>query len=147
AGWFIDDMSLEVGPWRAQPDQDFESGFGEWSVEGGVWSVGEPSYAEGPEPATGSGVAGTVLGSWYPGNADARLVSPPFVVPAAGRNPRLRYAYWYDVELDFDWGQLEVRVGGVWQAVAGERVSGSSGAWSQRIVELHAYAGETLQVG
>lgn len=125
--------------------EDFE-GDNDWSVEGGQWEFGTPSLETEPDPLSGSGVAATVIGGNYAENSDALLISPEIVVPEAELLPRLKYAYWYDL-LD-DWGRVQVRtLGGEWEDVPGHRISQHGTAWAQSIVDLSAYAGETVQVG
>src|SRR6185436_15781785 len=41
-GWFIDEAALETGAMVLNSPEGFENGFGDWSVEGGVWQVGVP---------------------------------------------------------------------------------------------------------
>src|SRR5207249_1680771 len=123
--------------------------FGDWSAEGGVWQIGKPTFADGPSAAhSGNNCAGTILAGAYPAQPlDARLVSPEFIVPAATQNPRFKYWYWYDTIYISHYGQLQIRtVGGAWQDVAGERVFLKGGSWSQRVLDLRPYAGQTMQI-
>jgi bacillopeptidase F (M6 metalloprotease family) len=147
AGWFIDDISVEVG---ALPEfegfDDFESGFGNWSVEGGVWAIGEPTYGDGPDAASGSQVAGTMLGTYYLSNAEARLVSPRFVVPPAEELPRLDFSAWYDMEASPDRVRVQVNVDGAWQDVGGA-LTGSGRNWAPLSIDLSPFAGGSVQVG
>ncbi len=149
AGWYIDEVSLETGPMDFTGVQDFEDGLGDWSVENGVWQRGVPTAANGPSVAySGTQVVGTILSGNHPNGADARLVSPEFVVPAAEENPRFRYFYWYDTAWTSHYGQLQIRVdGGEWEDIPGERVFLQGGHWAQRILDLRPYAGQAVQVG
>lgn len=150
-GWFVDDVKLETGPLKLAAVEGFENGFGDWSVQGGVWAIGAPTNAAGPTAYAGSGVAGTNLKVNYGGAQDARLVSPEFTVPAADTNPRFKYLYWYSLGHNggiIDYGQLQIRsAGGDWVDVAGEKITDSSNQWSQRIVDLSGYAGQPIQIG
>jgi len=127
-------------------DEGFENGAPGWTVEGGQWAFGTGNVNE-PAPLVGNKLAGTVLGARYGANADARLISPAIVVPAASHYPRFRYAYWYDLGTG-DYAQLQVRVdGGAWQNVAAGRLEQSSRSWSQRVLDLRPYVGKTVQIG
>ena len=147
AGWYLDDIALEVGPMRFEPQMDFESDLLDWSVENGAWEFGEPNF--GPTAYAGSKVAATRLDGDYPSDADARLVSPSFTVPPAAQNPQLRYAYWYDTQ-SVDYSVLQIRAGGPnsnapWQDIDGTRLFGSGAAWAQQFVDLAPYADQTVQ--
>jgi hypothetical protein len=129
-------------------EENFEGGAAGWGFEGttNVWQIGMPTYTNGPVAHSGSQVAGTRLAGNYPAHADARLVSPQFVVPAASENPRLKYWYWYCLSTLAS-GQLQIRVGtNTWQNLP-VSVQGCAGGWSQRTVDLSAYAGQTVQIG
>ena len=146
-GWYIDDVALETAPLVLRHPEDFESGLGDWSVENGVWQIGEPTAANGPSAHGGTNCVGTILAGDYPNNANALLVSPEFIVPPADQAPRFRYWYWYNTYNSADYGQLQIRVdGGDWVDLP-ERVTGPGGSWAQRSVDLREYAGHVVQVG
>ncbi len=75
-----------------QWQQDFEGSAPGWTVEGitNIWQIGVSTSGPG-RAHTGSRVAGTILNNNCPGNFVPTLVSPRFVVPAAGQQPRLRF--------------------------------------------------------
>lgn len=129
--------------------EDFENGFSDdWSVEGGVWQIGEPTDIDGPEAFAGAGVAATVLDGDYPTNAEPLLVTHEFEVAEVDVFPRLRLWQWH--ALSNDRAEVLVSVdGGAWQDLAPERVRlyGTGEQWSQRIIHLSAYAGERIRVG
>ncbi len=144
-GWFIDEVALESGPMNFNAVEGFESGFGDWSVEGGVWQAGSPTGVGAPAAFQGTNVAGTILNGNYGTIHDARLVTPEFTVVAADQSPRFSYRYWYDMG-GLDYGQLQVRkVGGDWQDVPGERLTEAGHAWARRSVDLRPYAGQNIQ--
>ncbi|MBN8249120.1 MAG: choice-of-anchor J domain-containing protein, partial [Verrucomicrobia bacterium] len=129
--------------------EGFESVPGDWTTEGtpNVWEIGEPTAANGPRPRSGKAVAGTTLGSntYVTGAAD--LISPEFVVPLANERPRLRYWDWHETTRTYHYGRLYIRVnGGSWVNL-GQQADGDFGRkWSQRIVDLRAYGGQTVQI-
>jgi hypothetical protein len=149
AGWFIDQVSIETGPMRFDSPENFEEGFGDWSVESGVWQWGVPMAENGPDNAhSGTRCFGTVLRADYPPHAQARLVSPEFVVPQADENPRFRYYHWHNTGSWTHYGQLQIKTGqGEWEDVQDEQFHSAGGRWIQRILDLRPYAGEEAQVG
>jgi hypothetical protein len=127
--------------------EGFEGAVTGWTVEGGVWEFGVPT--SGPSAAfAGQNVAGTVLAGNYTANHDARLATPAFEVPAASLYPRLRFAFWSQIRSG-DFVQLQVRAGGgAWEDVTGNRIGRSDGgSWSQQVLDLRPWAGQSVQVG
>jgi len=89
-GWFVDEVKIVSG--TPQFSGDFESGWGDWSADRGVWQVGTP----GASPAAcyaGSSCVGTTLNGVYPVNTDSRLISAPLEV--SGVQPRLTFWQWF----------------------------------------------------
>jgi bacillopeptidase F (M6 metalloprotease family) len=145
-GLYIDDVSLETGPTLFASPQGFEASFENWSVEGGVWSVGTPSGAGAPAAHGGAKVAGTVLTGNYPYATNARLISPEFLVPPKTQLPKLRYWYWYQI-LSGAFGYLDVRVeGGAWQQLSSTQVAGEATGWTQGSLDLRPYENQRIQV-
>jgi hypothetical protein len=102
---------------EAAVETGFENGLGNWTVENGVWEVGIPTSGPGAAYA-GTNVAATVLDGNYPEVYNQynshRLVSPSFIVPDVGENPRLRFWHWLGIGA-YDFGYVEIRVnGGGW---------------------------------
>ena len=148
-GWYIDDVSLETGPMTVECAEGFESGFGDWSIEGGVWELGAPTAALGPDPEGGVNVMGTRLDGDYPdGFQNARLVSPEYIVPSASDNPQVRLWQWFDFTPD-DRGDIQIRVdGGPWQNLPNNAglVQDSSGSWLQQTIPLGDFENRPIQV-
>lgn len=150
-GWYLDEVRLETGAMTLVTPAGFESGFGDWSVEGGVWQVGTPSGSGAPAPFSGTNVAGTILRGIYGYTQDARLITPEFVVPTAAESPRFTYQSWHSLGL-LDSGRLEIRTvgeagGDPWNAVPGEVLTENGGEWTRRSVDLRSYAGKKVQLG
>ena len=156
AGWYLDDMSIEVGYFGVYLDCDdgnpegFESGIGDWSVDNGLWEVGSP--IGGPGTAhTGSSCAGTVLAADYPSYSNTRLVSPYIgLVPKPGETPELRFWHWFRSESGDDLLKVQIRpLGGVWQDldVQESPFSGNGGPWTHAYGDLSIYANMTVQIG
>jgi hypothetical protein len=152
-GWYIDEVRVVTGSLTFNNPEGFEDGWGGFHVEGGSWEVGTPAQGVGPGQAhTGTRCVGTVLNGNYAdgfGSVGAnfgRLVSPPFLVPPAVTNPRMRFWHWHSFNSD-DLGQVQVKVGtDNWQTFA-TYTSTSSGVWSRPDVNLSAYEGQTIQLG
>lgn len=151
-GLFLDDLSIETGALPLASPEDFEAGYGNWSIEGGNWAIGIPlngstsGSSARPLAASGQACAGTGINSSYSLNQDARLVSPEFVVPERAVRPELRYSYWHTFGSN-DYVQLQIRkVGGAWRDVEDGRFSGSDRNWSVRATDLRPYSGEFVQI-
>lgn len=127
---------------------DFENGFGAWSVEGGSWDIGAPAFASGPTAHGGANVAGTVLDGVYPASnqrAGVLLISPEIQIPIASENPRLRFWIW-SVLRDGHSGSVQIReVGGNWTSL--DRLEGNNGQWRQGRLDLSLWAERTVQIG
>ena len=145
-GWYIDDVSLVTGPYVLSIPEDFETGFDDWSADEGSWEVGVPS--SGPASAHGGqNCAGTNLEGNYQEPSEGRLVSPPFVVPAASENPRFRFYSWFSFSSG-DYGEVQIKVGTAdWTTISTTYNNLGSNAWSYGSIDLSQYAGSTVQIG
>jgi hypothetical protein len=151
-GWFVDNVTLVTGPITTittNAPVGFESGLGDWSVNNGVWAVGKPTAGPGTAYA-GTNCAGTGLSGDAPAYQSSQLISPMFIVPAASQNPRLRWWQWFSFGWSQDTGndggdlQVSTNTGASWQTLAS--YGGSSGVWSEPLVDLSAYAGLSVQI-
>ncbi|MCK5136164.1 MAG: choice-of-anchor J domain-containing protein [Bacteroidales bacterium] len=146
AGWYIDDVSLVTGPYLFNNPEDFESGLGDWSVEKGTWEVGEPT--SGPSKSNGGlYCAGTILDGNYHEPVDSRLISRPFVVPAASEIPAVRFWHWFSFALG-DWGEIQLTTdeGKTWKTISTQSINTSSGSWTPYYIPLTSYADSTVQL-
>ena len=108
--------------------EDFELGLSGWRTDNpAVWQVGQPTKAGGPavnafgsQAHGGTNCAATVLGGNYPAELDTRLVSPAFVVPPLGQNPRLRFWHWFRTWSTSDKGWVEIKPVGtnIWTTIS-----------------------------
>ncbi len=146
SGWYIDEIELITGPLIFNNPEKFESGIGDWVVERGTWEVGRPTvcydFAYSPPNC-----AGTVLGGgYYSEPVDSRLISPPFIVPRAVKNPALRFWHWYDFAAG-DYGEVQIKIGkGAWKAISNRFINNSSNVWTSFSTDLSAYADSTVQI-
>lgn len=132
--------------------QDFESGWGSWWADNGIWEVGMPTV--GPTTTFSSpNCAGTILDGNYPSLTNSRLVSPLIRLPSISADERilLRFWQWFRINEDnyygYDKAYIEISVaGGPWQSLLGP-ISGLNPVWSQVIVDLTAYADSNIRVG
>ncbi|HXI53419.1 MAG TPA: choice-of-anchor J domain-containing protein, partial [Candidatus Saccharimonadales bacterium] len=125
--------------------EDFESGAPGWTTNGGVWQIGQPTY--GPARAhSGTNCAATILNGNYPAGANARLISPSFLVPPAADHPRLRFWQWYVMSAS-DPGRVEVRVVGTtnWVVISPNYYNYGD-VWSRTSLDLSPYAGQQIEV-
>ena len=68
--------------------EDFESGWGDWYTDNGVWQGGAP--AAGPiNCPSGTQCAGTDLEEVYAVHTDSRLISPVIKLPQVSGDQRL----------------------------------------------------------
>lgn len=131
--------------------EDWESGPGEWTADGGVWQLGAPSVG----PAAAHAGASCAFVQSYPANANTRWIGPDpiasygWALPADPLDGQLwlRLWQWYDVEWS-DHGQLEIsRDGGPWEALPESEVTGhGGGVWSQALYDLSAYKGSRVRI-
>ena len=145
SGWYIDDVSLVTGPYVLDNPENFELGFGDWSVDEGSWEVGIPTF--GPSNShSGQNCVGTNLEGNYQQPADSRLISPPFIVPGASENPRFRFWYWMSFE-HLDWGEVQIKtINGDWETISIVMNNYGSNAWSWGSTDISAYADSTVHL-
>ncbi len=140
-GWSIDSIAIVTGDLTFNNPETFEDGIGDWYVDAGTWEVGDEFSYEGQYAAS------TYLGGNYHENVNSRLVSPPVEIPQATDNPRLRFWHWYNFA-GGDYGQIQVKPeGGIWEAISSNYTNTSSSAWTPPLLDLKAYAGQTVQIG
>ena len=142
-----------IAPGTALADQtifaeDWESGWGDWWADNGIWQVGTPCPCD---PVSGTNVAGTVLCGDYPGDTSSRLISPTIQLPEVRGHEEiwLRFWQWFAWGTN-DWGDVQVRwrlEGGGWSAwtTISRRMYDSSW-WSLRGVDLTDFAGEAVRI-
>ena len=94
-GWYVDDVAVVTNASVLNNPESFETGqkTNDWAVDFGTWEIGKPT--SGPNAArTGTNCAATILAGNYANNADSRLISPPFAIPASN-SPALHFWHWY----------------------------------------------------
>ncbi|KAA3613755.1 MAG: choice-of-anchor D domain-containing protein [Calditrichaeota bacterium] len=145
SGWYIDEISLIVGPVKVDFPENWETGIGDWYAEPGLWQVGEPTT--GPLGGYQSlNCAATVLDDNYCEPRDARLISQPFDVPAGSSNPRLRFWHWYSLS-SADYGAVQIKVeDGEWTTISEFYKRTSCGFWTRAFIDLSEWAGLTVEI-
>ncbi|HWI60459.1 MAG TPA: PKD domain-containing protein, partial [Symbiobacteriaceae bacterium] len=130
---------------------DMEASDNGWthSGAGDSWQRGTPTAGPATVPS-GTHVWGTNLAGNYADGANASLVSPPLNL-AGLASATLRFAHWYSVERNYDFGRVEVSAdsGASWTQLAAYTAPGGGGApvgWENVTLDLSAYAGQTVQV-
>jgi hypothetical protein len=137
AGWYLDDLVMLTGSNELPSPESFDQALNNWSVDAGTWEIG----------ALGDGrtVAATVLTGNYHEWVYSRLVSPQFVVPSAGQNPRLRFWQAYSFG-EGDSGQVQIKTGtDDWRTLASYGGTGG-GVWSYPSLDLQGYAEQPVQL-
>jgi hypothetical protein len=147
AGWYLDDVEVATGKPAFNivnaPD-GFELGLRDWIVDKGDWQVGVPTYGPG-KAYRGTSCAGTVLAGNYDANIDSRLISPAFIVPAEGEQPRLRFWHWFSVYAG-DQAMVQIRpAGGDWQLLS-PFYANTSAVWTRTTLDLRLFAGQEVQI-
>lgn len=136
--------------------ESFDMGLGCWTTVNAS-ADGYPWFWEGNSsdiPShSGDGMAISV--SYYMPNAvhaDAWLVSPRIDLPAAGGDS-LILSWWYNVDASYPDDRYEVRVSTTDNAVASfttqladVQPTAANGTWTQRMVNLTSYAGQSVYV-
>jgi hypothetical protein len=142
-GWYIDEVRIWKGVPQFRNPEGFELGQGDWSVEHGTWEFG----TNGNRPVLATALAGNYY-AW----GSSRAISPPVDLPAvtAGEELQLRMWHWFNYS-DYDSGtvQISVRnptngVWGGWNDLAS--FGGYSQVWSERHIDLGAYAGQRVRL-
>ncbi|MCD4737282.1 MAG: hypothetical protein K8R53_14660, partial [Bacteroidales bacterium] len=149
---YIDDVEFVSGNYSMVNPQSWEEGYGNWYTEGGGWEIGEPSTGPGFANSGTNCIALNLDGN-YGTFADCRLVSPPYVVPPATENPRLRFWNWHAIfeetsHYNDDDGYVQVREYGTanWTNVSQLYRGYGGNCWSKGGAELSAFAGKTIQI-
>ena len=128
--------------------EDFESGWGSWWADNGVWDVGIPTV--GPDAAYSPlNCAGTILDGDYPNDANTRLISPNINLPTLTGDEmiQLKYWQWFNIENSDDQGVLQISVNsGAWQTISSPEFDGESMVWTQYVTDLSAYAGSSVRI-
>ena len=155
AGWYIDDVLIEkrwVCLFNQEETEGFESGWGCWWANNGVWEVGEPTVGPG-SAHSGSYCVGTVLGANYPRYTDSRLTSPPIDLDDDCDTIYLRWWQWFsyynEPHTTDDHGQVQIQTyeedgWSDWQTLSEVYFTSD---WSRGQEDLTAYAGKRVRIG
>ncbi|MCP4604636.1 MAG: hypothetical protein GY847_29635, partial [Proteobacteria bacterium] len=130
--------------------EDFESGWGGWYSDFGIWEIGEPTT--GPGGAfSGLNCAATKLAGNYPFGPDSRLISPEMDLPTAGPQEEvlLRFREFWRYASSSDRGDVQISVfdGTTWSAwTTIDTRNTYSQIWHHERVDLTAYAGQRVRI-
>jgi hypothetical protein len=150
----------------AQYVEDFEDNNGDYVPDpiGGAWEWGTPSYGPG-SAHSGVYVWATALSSGeYPNSVSWKLTSLEF--QATADNPELRFWHWYDMESNYDGGNLKISTdgGNTWTIVTPQSgypgvasstnagipnepcYNGTSAGWEEAVFTLPVNNGQIFQV-
>jgi len=141
-GWYIDDISVLSGTMGFQNPEGWESGIGDWYVDGGLWEVGRPT--SGPNGAyRGVNCAATVLAGNYCEPTATRLMSSFFRDTSA--STRLTFWQWYSLA-NGDTGRVQIRTHSSGWRTLDSIIGSGGGIWSQPNVSLSAYRDSVIQI-
>ncbi|MEM7371521.1 MAG: choice-of-anchor J domain-containing protein [Bacteroidota bacterium] len=127
--------------------EDFENGTGLWSASNGIFEVG--IAGSGIVPHSGNQLAATILQGNYPTQANSRFTSPPIVLPEQAGMQQLKLSFWHYFEHGFvseSKLQLSTNNGMSWIDLS-EPFDDFSGVWTRYLLDISAYAGQTIQIG
>ncbi len=154
--------TLATEPYEVIWEEDFESGYGDWFPENGVWEIGVPTsgpaavtYATG---LTGTEMAATVLAGNYTYNTKSRLYnySHKIILPEMQNKDDkllLKLKHWYSYS-NADHGQVQISVyedysWGDWINV-GPQFKGTLGVYYPSVpildIDITEYAGKTIRM-
>ncbi|HWI51575.1 MAG TPA: S8 family serine peptidase, partial [Symbiobacteriaceae bacterium] len=130
---------------------DMESGDNGWthSGAGDNWQRGTPT--KGPSGAhSGANVWATSVSGDYNDSANASLVSPAISLTGLS-SVTLRFAHWYSLERNYDFGRVEVTAddGAHWATLGSYTSPGTGGTpvgWETPSFDLSSYAGQTIKI-
>ncbi|MEM2583877.1 MAG: choice-of-anchor J domain-containing protein, partial [Candidatus Thermoplasmatota archaeon] len=162
---FVVNLTVYKKPGAIIYYEDFEASNGGF-VGDGSWQWGIPT--SGPNAShSGTKLWATNLAGNYPNYANDRLTSPAIALPA-GHNYYLAFWHWYNIEAGYsiyDGGNVKISTdGSTWQilgsylnpypyasaysgnaGIPGEPCfSGASNGWVFTVMNLSAYAGQTI---
>lgn len=102
---------------RLADPEDFEADDGGMSSYGD-WEWGTPSYANGPDPRSGTRCWGTNLSDNYSAGNDHRLTTPEYDLSEL-EDPRLTFWHWYSVWGPYDGMNVRISTNGgsSWNAI------------------------------
>ena len=146
-GWYVDDVQLQfVPPVDIQAATvDFESGWGDWSVELGNWFIGTPAIGPSSGFASSNCVAVALQADRLPLIVNnSPLISPRFLVADAGSNPRLNFQHWFKIHPEA-YAEVWVKLDDGKEELLSVRYTGDSSGWTSALLPLSKYAGKVVQ--
>ncbi|MDR4505723.1 MAG: choice-of-anchor J domain-containing protein [Candidatus Scalindua sp.] len=151
-------LGVAVTPVHAENliDEGFESGWGGWSADCGVWEIGLPRSGPGYSH-DGSLCAGTALDGNYPNNTDSRLISPAITLPSVADHEEIYLEFWHwfsylNNPFSDDKGYVQIKVyyseTGKWSdwTTLGSTIKNTSSVWTLRKEDLTRYSGKKIQI-
>jgi hypothetical protein len=152
-GWYIDDITVAEGafPWLSPETFDNDChgpDYGGWYADQGGWQIGAPSHGI-DSPRSGLFCAGTNLDGNYPRYMNSRLVSPLLEIPAAplGGQVWLSFMHWYNFYPEGDYGRVDILIDGSWTTLSGVYNFDQYSPWTECLLDLSPYVGQTVRVG
>ena len=136
--------------------EGFESGWGGWSADCGVWEIGEPKSGPG-RSYDGSQCAGTTLDGDYPNDTDSRLISPAITLPQISDHEEIYLEFWHWFSYLYnpfsdDKGYVQIKEyhseTGKWSdwTTLGSTIKNTSSVWTLRKEDLTKYSGKKIQI-
>ncbi len=142
--------------WVDSFEGDSATVWSRWSVDNGVWEIGNPTTGPATNSAgfrthDGTNCAATVLTGNYPAGTSSRLIrKTSFSVPPAAQNPRLQFWHWYQFSGN-SYGVVQIKLGlydstNAWTDLSPRYYATGSGVWTRPVVDLSGYAGKIVSI-
>lgn len=137
--------------------EDFESAWGDWYADNGVWEIGMPTSGPGSGHLSDN-CAATILSGNYPVNTDSRLIyNLPHLdgicLPTITDDEEiiLRFWHWYSYGDDAGYVQISVKdeLTGAWSAFANiPAVTPTiySSIWTLKGIDITQYSGKCVKI-
>jgi hypothetical protein len=111
-----ENVDFDLYPLTTIYSQDFDESDGGFAGTGD-WEWGTPT--SGPQSSHSlPNLWATILDTNYSPYSDSRLETPELIMPYGLANPMLSFWHWYDIESDYDGGNVKISVNrGSWEIV------------------------------
>jgi hypothetical protein len=144
-GWYIDDVGIREGKRWVNNVEDWEGSITGWASRRGLWQMGVPT--SGPGAAhSGERCWATRLDGNYGLYSQSNLQSVWIDLPL---DPPVQFSFWhwfsFSTSDGTDYGNITVSHDGGY-SVETDNFTGSSGGWTQYILDLSAFAGQPVQI-
>ncbi|MEW6070456.1 MAG: CARDB domain-containing protein, partial [Candidatus Thermoplasmatota archaeon] len=111
------------------------------------WEIGAPTAGIGPGSAySAPNCSATKLANNYQNSENAWLISPEITLPSDVVFIKLSFWHWYEIEKDYDFGKVKIKVAGstTWDTLA--TYTGYYQRWHESKIDITAYRGKKVNI-